>query len=1080
MAKSHKLNPTKAQKAMLTNIEDIREEINILIFILLTQDELYKLALPPLKKYIELGKAKTTDTIPPPLAFTIPDKLHPVVVDGFTLTTSAWTKDALANFSQVHEDVKQIKNLPYASLRGFLEIGLSNISRIVPSMELYRKAVIQRTTKPFAYINGGDKNEIIQTLRPLLNDWIAKYLVPYGEREGVSEDAIERLRKLQENNKLLLIRPFEAQVFPWGWDEASGTASPPDKYKSFPQFADYIARLISGNKVFQRLGKMKRIITNKGGIGSGIVELLTEPILLKNKDLFSLRIVFELVTFPSIHQPLLTIDVTKRRWLSKLNDSGFSPNGINGYIFSSNHSDRVFNFKLNRRKNRDTEEWEWQPDSSFSVLQRELNLPLGTFTGAQIARGEVSTDNCKVLLTYSDSDPNQSHNVKAGVPEKDKLEAFKAIENILAHQGIKPFDGYNKINIVTYPKKDKDDVEAASKQINKPTLLNAVLELLEDPKLKNFTAKYLDKKSDTEINKLLNKHFGFRLSEKGIKLFRFNNKNKDQCKKLKQLIQLNQEAVRRLYQDKKPLVIIFHENKDKYSLKLLKTIVKILWGDTIEIQDQTIPENTHGAKSKLPYSDLKKKERSQKRIEAWTPVAKQIAKIKRPKFCLVMASKFYPNPDNPDKSLHDDKVNKPSTCKAISSIGSSCVKFVVPPSTFKDTGDVNISDFIFPAQSSIKKLLWAHSGRIDKVQEKVDRHFKDIKLEDRPREIIAITIDRKNSGRKRGILEATFLPIAIKTDVTTGLSEMKCCYEEPKTKNFIITPWKSFTEALHDVSSISPISLGKDKNNKYLRHERFQEFVDDVIFNSVKEGKNPVVTIDSSNCVQLWGWLKDSQMNLSNIDINGKEYMQDNWKGATLVRIRQDLAPGIIEDKVKYLAKTVLSDTRTKKELEADKDKQIKISAPSSPTGLFKLNVENKTGCVPYLSIGKKTVHTNQRGASCYQEIEQDKFLTVKTTDKNGKIRYPKLINKAELEIKTLQKQEPHTDRWATPNPLEILVALRSEKSNPDNIAAFIESLRYGYGHYNEWTKLPAPLFFERVVRDYISVFKLEEEEIED
>ena len=1074
MTKSYELNATKVQEMMSIDIEGFYEEItNIIVFVFLTQEKLYKLALPPLKKYIELGKAKTTDTIP--LAFTIPDKLpdnlQAVVVDGFTL---AWTEEALANFSQVHEDVKQIKNLPYASLRGFLEIGLSNVSRIVPNMELSSYAINTRKTKPFAYTNGGDKNEIIQTLRPLLNDWIAKYLVPYGEREGVSEDAIERLRELQNSDELLLIRPFEAQIFPWGWDETSGTTNPPSKYHSFPQFADYIARLISDNEIFQGLGKVKRIITNKGGMSSGIVELLTEPILLKNKDLFSLRIVFELVTFPSIHQPLLTMDVTKRRWLSKLKDSGFSPNGINGYIFSNNHKDRVFNFKLNRRKNKVTKEWEWQPDDSFYVLQRELDLPTGKFTGAQIARGEVSTDDCKVLLTYSDSDPNQSHNIKAGVPEKDKLEAFKAIEEIFKAKNIVPFNGYTKVNIVTYPKKDKDNVEAASKQINKPTLLNAVVELLENPKTEDFTSKYLDKKTDTEINKLLNKHFKFSLSKKGIKLFRFG---KDQSKELKQLIKLNKEAINRLYPDEKPLVIIFHENKDSYSLRLLTTIIKILWGDMIEIQPSTIPENTHGAKSQLPHSDLKNKERSQKRVEVWNPIAQKLAQEKRPKFCLVMAREFYPRSKDDKNAPHDDKVNKPSTRKAISSIGRSCIQFIVPPSIWKDSDDVNISNFIFPAQSSIKELLWAHSGRIDKVQEKLDRYFKDIELKDRPKEIIAITIERKNAGRKRGRLENTFLPIAIRTNVATGLNEMKCCYENPKNKKFVITSWKPFTEALHDISNISPLSLGKDKNNKYLRHERFQEFVYEVISNSVKENKNPVVMIDSSNCAHLWGWLKDSQMNLSNIDINGKEHMQHNWKGVTLIRIRQDLAPGIIEDKVKYLAETALSDTRTKEELKADTDKQIKISAPSSPTGLFKLNIENKTGCVPYLSIGKKRVHSNQRGASCYQEIEPDKFLTVKTTDDDGKVRYPRLTNRAELEIKTLQEQEPHTDRWATLNPLEIVVALRPEKSDSDKIAGFIESLRYGYGHYNEWTKLPAPLFFERVVRDYISVFKLEEEE---
>lgn len=654
------------------------------------------------------------------------------------------------------------------------------------------------------------------------------------------------------------------------------------------------------------------------------------------------------------------------------------------------------------------------------------------------------------------------------------MEAFKAIEKIFETKNIVPFNGYTKVNIVTYPKKDKDNVEAASKQIDEPTLLNAVVELLENPKTEDFTSKYLDKKTNAEINKLLNKHFKFSLSKKGIKLFRFG---KDQSKELKQLIKLNKEAIKRLYLDEKPLVIIFHENKDSYSLKLLTSIIKVLWGDSIEIQPSSIPENTHGAKSQLPHSDLKNKARSQKRVEEWTHTAKQIAKIKRPKFCLVMARQFYPDLNNPDKQLHDDKINKPSTCKAISSIGGSCVQFIVPPSPFPDTGDTSISKFVFPAQSAIKELLWAHSGRIDKVQEKVERYFEDIQIEDRPQEIIAITIVRRNAGRRKGISDSTFLLIAIKTNVATGLSEMCCCYEDSKTKKLTPTPWKPFIEALHNVANISPVSIGKKRN---VQSDNFQKFVENVISSSAKENRNPVVIIDSSNCAYLWDWLKDSKMNLSNIDINGKEYMQDDWKGATLVRIRQDLAPGIIEDKVKYLAKTVLCDTRTKDELKADKANQIKLSAPSSPTGLFKLDVENKTGCVPYLSIGKKRLHSNQRGASCYQQIEQDKFLTVKKTDDNGKISYPRITNEAELEIKTLQKQEPHIDQWATPNPLEIVVALRPEKSEPDNIAAFIESLRYGFGHYNEWTKLPAPLFFERVVRDYISVFKLEEPEVED
>ncbi len=58
-------------------------------------------------------------------------------------------------------------------------------------------------------------------------------------------------------------------------------------------------------------------------------------------------------------------------------------------------------------------------------------------------------------------------------------------------------------------------------------------------------------------------------------------------------------------------------------------------------------------------------------------------------------------------------------------------------------------------------------------------------------------------------------------------------------------------------------------------------------------------------------------------------------------------------------------------------------------------------------------------------------------------------------------------------------VTLRQEGDNPDRLAALVESLRCGFGHYSGWTALPALLFFERVVRDYISAFAIEDEEVE-
>ncbi len=81
------------------------------------------------------------------------------------------------------------------------------------------------------------------------------------------------------------------------------------------------------------------------------------------------------------------------------------------------------------------------------------------------------------------------------------------------------------------------------------------------------------------------------------------------------------------------------------------------------------------------------------------------------------------------------------------------------------------------------------------------------------------------------------------------------------------------------------------------------------------------------------------------------------------------------------------------------------------------------------------------------------------------------------MEVHKIETRPPFTGQLPTPNPLEIVVTLRQEKDDCDRLAALVESLRYSFGHYSDWSSLPAPLFFERVVRDYISEFALAQDE---
>ncbi len=1080
--------------------------------------------------YIALSKQpKLIERIP--LAFTVPDELEPVVVEGCTL---AWTKVALATLAEIQKGTpgngrSNVKNLPYASLRGFLEVELTNAARIQSNLGLSKYALNTQAdqAEPFAYITDDSEAEIKNSLRPLLNDWITNFLKPFVEREKVSPELLEQLEDLQQQGELLTISPFKSHTLPWAWSEETGTALPKDKH-AYRMLADYVARQIAGQEIFQGIGSMKRIISSSRTFTSGVAELITDPYTLPNKKgRFSLVLRVEVVTYPSLHQPLLKIDISKRRWLSQLKSPGFDRSAIRGFVFPQDCCDRAFSYWVDCKEEKDKKQesnnkqgknktWRWVTDTGFEILKRKFGLPLSSSDGQQIALGKVSTDCCQVMLTYrnglqdnpdDDEDSAEEYGIEAGVPETDKLEAFEKITEILKPFGLHPFEAY-------VPVKSSDSSDGtASRMINLPTLLSAVQEVLETKSILEVTPQYLARLEDIQLDGLLRKHFGFGLGEIewGRKSLQFSKrKSPNQTEELQSLVQANQAAMRRLYPNEQLSLIIFYEDELQTEAKLLQGIIQVLWGGAFEVLVNRLPADTHGLRDKLPGEKLKAKERSAQRIEAWRHTAQQMEARKQRTFCLIVARKFFPDPSGQKKAKRDDRVNKPSTRQALASIAGACSQLLEPIAKTR-TNRFKLGDFFHRVQSALKDLLSAHSGRIDDLQEKVDKYLEDIPHERRPKEIIGITVVRKQKGRSRGFIGTTFLPIAIRLQVNTGKSEMCCAYEKGNTLE--ISPWNSFPDTLAFISRISPIKLAAKRE---VAQTRFMEFVKQIISNSVEEGAQPLVLIDSSNCVQLWPWLADVRMNVNQINL-GQQYqwMEKVWQGARLIRIRQDLAPGIIEKKVRQFVETSLEDTRSEKELKKLAP-DLEIPSASSALKLFRLTATNETGCVAYLSVGRKTLHQYSRGQSCYRQtqiniplkiaedsqentallcfwykwyrqIQDSQFVEVGKLNmwfKNFAYyliygRFDNIRNKAGLEIHQIGTRPAFSDYWPTPNPLEIVVTLRQPDDDPDQLAALVESLRYSFGHYSEWTALPAPLFFERVVRDYISEFALDDDNTE-
>ncbi len=195
--------------------------------------------------YIQQGQIKPVKRFP--LAFTVCDNLPPIIVEGFTL---AWTKAASLNFADIQKGTN-VKNLPYASFRGFLEVVLKNAARIEPDVSLTKFALNNAKRgsepEPFVYLNGGNEEDINQMLRPIINDWFTNYLRPFAKKEDISTNILDRLQDLQERGELLKISPFKSQVFPWNWSKQTGTTQPKDltdKY-AYRAIVDYVARQIA-------------------------------------------------------------------------------------------------------------------------------------------------------------------------------------------------------------------------------------------------------------------------------------------------------------------------------------------------------------------------------------------------------------------------------------------------------------------------------------------------------------------------------------------------------------------------------------------------------------------------------------------------------------------------------------------------------------------------------------------------------------------------------------------------------------------------------------------------------------------
>lgn len=991
-----------------------------------------------------------------PLALTIAQTAPQKNVNGYCLL---WTRDALSALAAIREEAIRSRrfdafSLPYASLRGMFEFELDHVTRIEQSVglkEFWLKGAETGIRKPYIIVDDEalDKDSLRRRVDSILRVWIYEYLFPtYAEPAFVAQPLKQRLEYLLETSALVEVQPFSTPIMPWSHWPGSKAAKQPDNL-SFRALVDYCARTLAGVEIFPGLGQMRRIVSLSLDSHNNMAILISPARIGKGNDKFSIAIDLEVETMPDIPRPIITMNLRKRRWLTELGD--WSPHrSIRGLVISGAYTDRAFEFSANRQKN-GAGKYIYNTDNAFEVIKRKLSLPATACEATEIVRGAVNVEGADVLLVHHESIKKRDHRVQAGVPELDKLRVFEAVSSKLKDHALVPV-----MQPMRLERSHNTDI-SYSRVLDAATIIAALLAGIERKPVAGVQGLPID-----QLDQLIHKHYGFRIEslKDGKRLFsdrvRQSKNASARLSALQDLITANSAAVRRMYPDEKPVLVLYSESEAAQDLGFVKAVAQLLWGDSIKILTSQLPSGVHGPRAELPEPALSASERSKIRVNAWKPHTEELLGTGKYRFCLVLARQEYVRPGN--KRPKDDPVNKPSTRQALATFGKASVQFLNPGERTQHGFD--LADFINRIQAAIKDLISAHSGRMEGIAEAVSQYFSSSAP---PKEIIGITIVRKQTGR-RSPFDRTFMPIAIKLDVQNGTCKIKCCYESKGELKF--TPWEPCKDALVTVSNISPVRLAEKLPEQ---RTRFMRFCDSVISESVEEGMRPVVLIDSTNCAVLWKWLKDAEINVDNIEISNKERMQVNWRGARIVRIREGHTPYLVTDKILHLEK-----------LTAPTD-EINYRRPTSVPGLYRVSESAHAGCCSYWSVAAPG-HQHARGESCLEPTCRLVGAEALTSDEEPGEPDDDADEVEPTAAKHLYLKERPTyiKHWSSPNPIEMVVTIRGNDDDPDQIARFVETLRYGFGHHSRWTSLPGPLFFERVVRDYISAFALEDADLED
>jgi hypothetical protein len=499
----------------------------------------------------------------------------------------------------------------------------------------------------------------------------------------------------------------------------------------------------------------------------------------------------------------------------------------------------------------------------------------------------------------------------------------------------------------------------------------------------------------------------------------------------------NIRALRLSHGEKKPLLWVLCSSMRER--EIISTSAQTLFGDAVDVKIEPLPAGTHGLRAELDGADFNARGRFEKRIEHWEKATGLIREISagRPIIALICAADKY-------NQRSEDSVNYYAGIHAMSKIGAN-VHHVLP---IESPGDAASEQaFLHRTQSALLDVFLAHSGIIFGTREFAAQLITPERM---PRCVYGLQALRSRARARSGQTGVTFL-LYTRLVIESGITEVQFVYKGSGGTQR--SPWKPLSEGLQWLGSQRQMQ-GDDRWLK----AAFEDATRETLSSIQAEDPRAIVMVDWQSVTGLWRGLRDRDLrpggavSLGNVNLAA-------FKDMTFVRLRRGADTLSLRSEVKVTYEGWRNGDERVRSGEIFIDGYY-----TTGKSLVEISDDGTNADQPYghfiATMGyAKTVQV-KRGFSCYRSTP----------------RMQKVKGAKEYELKML---EPANMDASLPASMEITVLTSPAGVHARDVAMLALGLRIGYAHYNDWTTLPAPLFFRRKIEDYVIRFPDDDEENE-